>query len=101
GIRDFHVTGVQTCALPISSGPREAVPRSSTAPTGRRNVATGAASAASGTRGQGEPDSPPRRGGGTHGRRRDQPFHRRPNTLQPQIGRASCRERGEISVVGV
>src|SRR5690606_41034720 len=21
GIRDFHVTGVQTCALPISSGP--------------------------------------------------------------------------------
>src|SRR5690606_40189808 len=24
GIRDFHVTGVQTCALPISSGPASA-----------------------------------------------------------------------------
>src|SRR5690606_28833936 len=25
GIRDFHVTGVQTCALPISPGPEAAV----------------------------------------------------------------------------
>src|SRR5690606_40085011 len=25
GIRDFHVTGVQTCALPIFHGPRAAV----------------------------------------------------------------------------
>src|SRR5690606_39383725 len=24
GIRDFHVTGVQTCALPILAGPRRA-----------------------------------------------------------------------------
>src|SRR5690606_40791507 len=27
GIRDFHVTGVQTCALPISASPRRAVAR--------------------------------------------------------------------------
>src|SRR5690606_40314088 len=26
GIRDFHVTGVQTCALPISGRPRRARP---------------------------------------------------------------------------
>src|SRR5690606_40744498 len=28
GIRDFHVTGVQTCALPISSSPTERLPSS-------------------------------------------------------------------------
>src|SRR2546430_10555248 len=28
GIRDLTVTGVQTCALPISAGPPERVPRS-------------------------------------------------------------------------
>src|SRR5690606_40072663 len=35
GIRDFHVTGVQTCALPISvcggAGPRAAGPRTGSA----------------------------------------------------------------------
>src|SRR5690606_39345298 len=34
GIRDFHVTGVQTCALPISSSP-------TTVATSWRRIATG------------------------------------------------------------
>src|SRR6266511_4942504 len=59
GIRDFHVTGVQTCALPISERTPDAdrdLPL-----RGRRGVEVG---------------------------------------LQ-EIGRASCRERVEISVVAV
>src|SRR5690606_28827026 len=35
GIRDFHVTGVQTCALPISIAPREANPARLAPPAGR------------------------------------------------------------------
>src|SRR5437870_13564309 len=81
GIRDGHVTGVQTCALPISEMLDGVVPEeadsSSTNP------------------------SPPRR-----------PFpiashvpHARPADPIPfrhrEIGRASCRERVEISVVAV
>src|SRR3990167_11148017 len=59
GIRDLTVTGVQTCALPISP----AIPRNQT------------------------------------------PARRRSTTIlsikRLKIGRASCRERGEISVVAV
>src|SRR5262249_59325153 len=69
GIRDWSVTGVQTCALPIC------IP------------------------------------GGRIGRARTRRFHRgildracrhrpvlvRPSGLAPKIGRASCRERGEVS----
>src|SRR5690606_40344983 len=35
GIRDFHVTGVQTCALPISPDRRGRSPRRSPRPSGR------------------------------------------------------------------
>src|SRR5690606_40111457 len=35
GIRDFHVTGVQTCALPISVLPTPVGPRKMKLPTGR------------------------------------------------------------------
>src|SRR5690606_39934248 len=79
GIRDFHVTGVQTCALPIfrrwpgRHGWRD----------GRSHL-------------PGEP---------ADGRR---PDHRgvrggcdRRHGLHHEIGRASCRERVEISVVAV
>src|SRR5438034_8899280 len=55
GIRDHCVTGVQTCALPIST-----------------------------------PPDPPEKGQGRGDRR---------GTGRDQIGRASCRERVEISVV--
>src|SRR5690606_40661210 len=41
GIRDFHVTGVQTCALPISAaGPASSGPASDGAPVPRASEAT-------------------------------------------------------------
>src|SRR5690606_40670624 len=66
GIRDFHVTGVQTCALPISARPALARRRPRSVPLPRS----------------------------AHRRRR-----RTRLGGAPQIGRASCRERVEISVV--
>src|SRR5690606_40813117 len=91
GIRDFHVTGVQTCALPIC--PRSAEPcgvkltvkapkvqktRTPIAGSqGRTPIKTG-------------PENPderdPKRVGG--------------DGTGDQIGRASCRERGESRVAG-
>src|SRR3712207_9125574 len=76
GIRDIGVTGVQTCALPIC------------APLG-------------GTRGGARLGRAP-----GHGGRRRAPleyrFVPRPRVIGPiQIGRASCRERVQISVVAV
>src|SRR5690606_39605282 len=76
GIRDFHVTGVQTCALPIwvrGSRPRR---REASAPRMRSRR---------------HEDLPAR----------PLPHARRPRrTGRPrrQIGRASCRERAESSV---
>src|SRR5258707_6516918 len=72
GIRDIGVTGVQTCALPISPAGATVAGR-----VARRGPL----------------------GLGAHGAR--------PGSLGParraarQIGRESCRERGEISVVAV
>src|SRR5690606_40974413 len=74
GIRVFHVTGVQTCALPIS--PRAAA-RAVDGVDDRRRRRRGAAG--------------PRRRyrGGSRGGARG------------EIGRASCRERGESSAACV
>src|SRR5437667_1179561 len=86
GIRDRDVTGVQTCALPIfhQPRPRRGSGRMPAAPPAgtRRRPARGGRWAArdalpAGPRGPGRPP-------GAQGR---------------QIGRASCRERVEISVV--
>src|SRR5690606_39416648 len=82
-IRDFHVTGVQTCALPISSAargrpaPRPTAPapgRAGSAPTGPRP----APSAGTTTRPSAAAVRPP---------------VRPPRAPAPQIRRASCRER--------
>src|SRR2546430_7556421 len=85
GIRDLTVTGVQTCALPIWSGrrSRRRVRRGLSRPDAR-----GAARRACGrfARRGGRPWSCPCRG-----------FRRRRGGAK--IGRASCRGRGEISVV--
>src|SRR5690606_40241021 len=76
GIRDFHVTGVQTCALPISAAAtlsrrwragRRRARHLPAAPPSRRSLAAAAGVARA-------PD---------------------------EIGRASGRERGEDAVVGV
>src|SRR2546430_7770678 len=77
GIRDLTVTGVQTCALPISGGGRarrqgrcQGTQRKSLDAPGRRREARTV-------------------GAGT-GDWRARPAQRR----GPEIGRASCRERG-------
>src|SRR2546430_16233751 len=82
GIRDLTVTGVQTCALPISG---------STAPGGRTRRRRGPPK----TRGARRATRPARRC--RDGRRAPRPA----TPPRREIGRASCRERGEISVVAV
>src|SRR2546428_11286395 len=79
GIRDLIVTGVQTCALPISRPLR--LPR----PPARRGHP-----ARAGGRGR-------RSGRGGLRGLPDLTVHHVPD----EIGRASCRGRGEISVVAV
>src|SRR5438093_10461482 len=74
GIRDWSVTGVQTCALPISRVP---------------------ARGAAGTKGRADRSDPQESLGGVS---------ERPGVAQHldgwEIGRASCRERVEIGVGG-
>src|SRR5690606_41164252 len=86
GIRDFHVTGVQTCALPISRrrAARAAQPLIRSGPSSVASVhsdtATGKAPTALRVK------TPPR--------------HKHAPSVG-QIGRASCRERVEIAGGGV
>src|SRR5690606_40323550 len=89
GIRDFHVTGVQTCALPISAGWRGVLPPRLAVPSipieshhgGRRPE---------GDRGEAHPIPPrSRRAARGQGSRRSRP----PAPSAPrEIGRASGRE---------
>src|SRR5690606_40931207 len=97
GIRDFHVTGVQTCALPISqrfflgSLRHE---RLLSRPDGRVNHHPAGCDA----RVPVGPTSPP---GGTRLTAPPPPAeHPRnlPTTRPAKIGRASCRERAEMSM---
>src|SRR5690606_40928322 len=87
GIRDFHVTGVQTCALPIWAAPclrrtcklglptngRRATCDCCDLPRRRRDIVRSAACSGNGTAGGRSGPAVPRR---------------------TEIGRASCRERG-------
>src|SRR5690606_40615191 len=75
GIRDFHVTGVQTCALPISSC--SAGRASSRSPTQWIQVATPASHSTA----------------STHSRSTQRNSGRCLRGARRQIGRASCRER--------
>src|SRR5690606_40384937 len=79
GIRDFHVTGVQTCALPISC--------TWWATTGCRPCSRRAATRSSGA-------DAPRPEASTAPRQQRLEF-RQVGRERAQIGRASCRERGE------
>src|SRR5690606_40989322 len=79
GIRDFHVTGVQTCALPISES-------SAALSVGRARPASLLPVVPICGRGPGAASGDPRPGS------RVSPYGHR-----GQIGRASCRERVSIS----
>src|SRR5690606_40644177 len=70
GIRDFHVTGVQTCALPIFAEEGAAVTDHHQADGDEHEAATLVVATAAG------------------------------HHAVAQIGRASCRERGESARVG-
>src|SRR5205807_4052182 len=99
GIRDYKVTGVQTCALPIS-------PRPWVEPTCRARGRSWVYPHACGCR-----RGAARRGGRVPARPpAPWPAHARSLTRSPskpdgrkmsKIGRASCRERGEDEVVWV
>src|SRR5690606_39289995 len=84
GIRDFHVTGVQTCALPISVATvlsimlKKGLAKRSRGPNGwiwSANVSRGATAR--------------------------QMVDKILNHVFAEIGRASCRDRVELLVVGV
>src|SRR5690606_40122271 len=96
GIRDFHVTGVQTCALPIyrslrrwcdrqgGGGPAAARSSPPRAILGRR--ARGESALSDLVDASVTPPTAPRPAGG--------------GRIYPKIGRASCRESAEVAVAG-
>src|SRR5439155_10683016 len=99
GIRDGHVTGVQTCALPIF--PPLAIRR--TAHHGRRELYVGWPTVEAIVANKLAPGALDHYLGLT-GFRSQQTSERedpgRPDNLwNPEIGRASCRERGEMREV--
>src|SRR5690606_41021315 len=82
GIRDFHVTGVQTCALPICRESSERSYRRTTVATSHIPPSLYAAVKRAPAKCSGE-------------------VQRMPSGACKQIGRASCRERGEtLGVAG-
>src|SRR5205807_5004235 len=86
GIRDYKVTGVQTCALPISVAPvlPGAEPPPADTGTGAEAAAQQSADQLGNGGGQPGPAAPGRRLGARYRR--------------GEIGRASCRERVESPV---
>src|SRR2546426_11919384 len=82
GIRDYKVTGVQTCALPISVPPR----------VGKADRGAG---------GVVRPHRDEYAGRATAGGRRAPGRHPHQTTLKPKIGRGAWRGRGENSVGAV
>src|SRR5439155_2654834 len=98
GIRDGHVTGVQTCALPIST------PARSWVTVGPARSRTGSQSTAAADASQPGGDASPTNEttcvtpAACNSRQR--PRDGTP-AIQQQIGRASCRERVERLVDGI
>src|SRR3712207_9527517 len=91
-MRDIGVTGVQTCALPIF-----AVARSATRYRGRAPAASGREIGAASLRAQAGLNE-------AHLEHRDDKLscdQRPAHPRRRKIGRASCRERVQISVVAV
>src|SRR5690606_40669326 len=90
GIRDFHVTGVQTCALPISRTNPRALRRSPCAPAARTDRRTSPFTGRLKAALFFSPDTPTRP---IRAARRAQHALL---CIPIQIGRASCRESVEI-----
>src|SRR5690606_41094305 len=99
GIRDFHVTGVQTCALPISGRRGSYTPRRSGISLFHvRRMIRGIPPCMRDVTDRESLRAPPRA-----------PLHRNlpfpqdlvvfSNAPQEEIGRASCRERDEVAVL--
>src|SRR5256885_15933532 len=86
GIRDYKVTGVQTCALPISATSATFNVSTTTIPSAQTATVTATLNGVSKTA------TLSLSGGGGSAT---------PLTGTSKIGRASCRERVEISVVAV
>src|SRR5204863_1900057 len=91
GIRDLYVTGVQTCALPISLTPVRTAPRRGWAGLAAALVAVLLAACTSGPPPRVETPQPPT---GTLGGHLDQANWADVTGWTTEIGRASCRERG-------
>src|SRR5690606_41078890 len=88
GIRDFHVTGVQTCALPIyRDADRVALGTQQLVQPRRRQSLLGRRPARGLLQQRGDA-------------RADGLAHRPRPRLRLEIGRASCRERWTMSVLG-
>src|SRR5207302_7298850 len=100
GIRDFHVTGVQTCALPIWYRLYRL--------GGHGDLPDGPGRAAIDSHGRHPHDELPRKRGKHYPRGvllsvsfgSDPRWHTYRRTALTKIGRASCRERGQVAVVG-
>src|SRR5690606_40961803 len=89
GIRDFHVTGVQTCALPISISSRVSSCSRRSRITSRCSGGSSSSASCSWRRCS---KSDSCRSGVSGSATRA--------TRASEIGRASCRERGEVGGVG-
>src|SRR5690606_40376000 len=98
GIRDFHVTGVQTCALPISLQDRRTRADEMTGDVWAEDVRLDGADPVwaytDGPAAGGPAVTRYRYGAGTAWYVSTRPR----GTDLDQIGRASCRERGEVTV---
>src|SRR5690606_39407545 len=95
GIRDFHVTGVQTCALPICYEGHPAAVRMGDMLVTSGIAATYGDHAAVPT----DPVSPMTTSAAE--RQMERIIDSLEEMCATEIGRASCRERGEVEAVGV
>src|SRR5690606_40041810 len=93
GIRDFHVTGVQTCALPISPFPQRA---SSSDPGQAVSRALSARTSHAGAFRRRDMERAPEKGEAIGKARAT--YLRPPDGLK--IGRATCRDRRQNAAIG-
>src|SRR5207245_5927978 len=99
GIRGATVTGVQTCALPISRRAPALLGGAGGPLAGGPRVRRAAGRAAAGRRARGGCDARRQGSGGAGAAVRQGRGTAGPGLVVGQIGRASCRERGGVRAV--